>query len=187
MNTDLEQSGSSPAGARKARLFFLYFFYCKFMDNRDKFISSIKYCYLQYPCRLLCNPTTWVNQINALKAWTQQNIARSKDLFTPATSTQAQVKCGRNSTRINTNTGESTLLFFLLTPIINALKAQVQENQTSSFFSSCAWTLILWISDDQEKNDCVPSSHVSAYAFVVDDLTELNCTGFACVYVASIN
>ena len=48
MNTDLEQSGSSPAGARKARLFFLYFFYCKFMDNRDKFISSIKYCYLQY-------------------------------------------------------------------------------------------------------------------------------------------
>ena len=37
MNTDSEQSGSSPAGARKARLFFLYFFYCKFMDNRDKF------------------------------------------------------------------------------------------------------------------------------------------------------
>ena len=36
-NTDSEQSGSSPAGARKARLFFLYFFYCKFMDNRDKF------------------------------------------------------------------------------------------------------------------------------------------------------
>ena len=46
---------------------------------------------------------------------------------------------------------------------------------------------MLWISDDQEKNDCVPSSHVSAYAFVVDDLTELSCTGFACVYVASIN
>ena len=37
INTDSEQSGSSPAGARKARLFFLYFFYCKFMDNRDKF------------------------------------------------------------------------------------------------------------------------------------------------------
>ena len=38
MNTDSEQSGSSPAGASKARLFFfLYFFYCKFMDNRDKF------------------------------------------------------------------------------------------------------------------------------------------------------
>ena len=30
MNTDSEQSGSSPAGARKARLFFfLIFFYCK--------------------------------------------------------------------------------------------------------------------------------------------------------------
>ena len=37
INTDSEQSGSSPAGARTARLFFLYFFYCKFMDNRDKF------------------------------------------------------------------------------------------------------------------------------------------------------
>ena len=46
---------------------------------------------------------------------------------------------------------------------------------------------MLWISDDQEKNDCVPSSYVSAYAFVVDDLTELGCTGFACVYIASIN
>ena len=37
MNTDSGQSGSSPAGARKARLFFLMFFYCKFMDNRDEF------------------------------------------------------------------------------------------------------------------------------------------------------
>ena len=44
---------------------------------------------------------------------------------------------------------------------------------------------MLWISDDQEKNDCVPPSHVSVYAFVVDDLTELGCTGFACVYIAS--
>ena len=34
MNTDSEQSESSPAGARKARLLF---FYCKLMDNRDKF------------------------------------------------------------------------------------------------------------------------------------------------------
>ena len=38
MNTDSEQSGSSPARAREARLFFfLIFFYCKEMDNRDKF------------------------------------------------------------------------------------------------------------------------------------------------------
>ena len=36
INTDLEQSRSSPAGARKAR-FFLQFFYCKLKDNRDKF------------------------------------------------------------------------------------------------------------------------------------------------------
>ena len=30
ITTDLEQSGSSPAGAREARLFFfIFFFYCK--------------------------------------------------------------------------------------------------------------------------------------------------------------
>ena len=85
MNTDLEQSGSSPAGAREARLFFLIFFIVNKWTTETSFISSIKYCYLQYPCCLLCNPTTWVNQINTLKARTQQNIARSKDLFTPAT------------------------------------------------------------------------------------------------------
>ena len=86
MNTDSEQSGSSPAGARKARLFFFYiFFIVNSWTTETSFISSIKYCYLQYPCCLLCNPTTWVNQINTLKARTQQNIARSKDLFTQAT------------------------------------------------------------------------------------------------------
>ena len=38
MNTDSEQSESRPAGATKARLlFFNFFFYCKLMDNRDKF------------------------------------------------------------------------------------------------------------------------------------------------------
>ena len=84
MNTDSEQSGSSPAGARKARLFFfIIFFIVNSWTTETSFISSIKYCYLRYPCRLLCNPTTWVNQINAVKAWTQQNIAHSKDLFTP--------------------------------------------------------------------------------------------------------
>ena len=46
---------------------------------------------------------------------------------------------------------------------------------------------MLWISDDQEKNERVPSSHVSADPFVVNDLTEPSCTGFACVYVAGIN
>ena len=35
MKTDSEQSESSPAGVRKARLLFYY--YCKLMDNRDKF------------------------------------------------------------------------------------------------------------------------------------------------------
>ena len=85
INTDSEQSGSSPAGARKARYFFLIFFIVNKWTTETSFISSIKYCYLQYPCCLLCNPTTWVNQINILKARTQQNIAHSKDLFTPAT------------------------------------------------------------------------------------------------------
>ena len=51
MNTDLEQSGSSPAGAREARLLFYIFFYCKKWTTETSFISSIKYCYLQYPCR----------------------------------------------------------------------------------------------------------------------------------------
>ena len=38
MNTDLEQSGSSPAGTGEARLlFFVLFFYIFLsMDNRDK-------------------------------------------------------------------------------------------------------------------------------------------------------
>ena len=44
-----------------------------------------------------------------------------------------------------------------------------------------------WITDDQEKNESVPSSHVSADPFVVDDLTEPSCTGFAYVSVAGIN
>ena len=86
MNTDSEQSGSSPAGARKARLFFfIIFFIVNSWTTETSFISSIKYCYLQYPCCLLCNLTTWVNHINTLKDRTQQNTARSKDLFTTAT------------------------------------------------------------------------------------------------------
>ena len=122
-------------GRGRLDIFFKIFFIVNKWTTETSFISSIKYCYLQYPCCLLCNPTTWVNQIDTLKARTQQNIAHSKDLFTPATKTQAQVKCGRDSTRINTNTGESTHLFFLFSPVINAFKAQVQENQTGSFFS----------------------------------------------------
>ena len=58
MITDLEQGGSSPAGAREARLlFFLSFFYCEKWTTETSFISSIKY-YLQHRCCLLCNPTT---------------------------------------------------------------------------------------------------------------------------------
>ena len=37
MNTDLEQSGSSPAGRGRLDYFFFNFFYCEKMDNRDKF------------------------------------------------------------------------------------------------------------------------------------------------------
>ena len=65
MNTDSEQSGSSPAGTGEARLLFFKFF---FIENKwtteTSFIPSIKCCYLQYLCYLLCNPTSRVNQIN---------------------------------------------------------------------------------------------------------------------------
>ena len=78
INTDSEQSGSGSAGAREARLlFFKYFFIENKWTTETSFISSIKYCYLEYPCCLLCNPTTWVNQINIVKTLTQWNIARS--------------------------------------------------------------------------------------------------------------
>ena len=70
INTHSEQSGSSPAAAREARIFFFctFFFIVNKWTTETSFISSIKYCDLEYPCCLLCNPTTWVNQINALKA-----------------------------------------------------------------------------------------------------------------------
>ena len=59
MNTDSEQSGSSSAGAREARLLFLnIFFIVNKWTTETSFISSIKYCYLEYPCCFLCNPTT---------------------------------------------------------------------------------------------------------------------------------
>ena len=51
---------------------------------------------------------------------------------------------------------------------------QHKNNSLYSLYSSCVRSLIVRISNDQEKNECVPSFHVSAYAFVVDDLTELN-------------
>ena len=60
MNTDSEQSGSGMAGAREARvLFFIfYFFIVNKWTPETSFIASLKYCYLEYPCCLLCNPTT---------------------------------------------------------------------------------------------------------------------------------
>ena len=54
MNTDSEQSGSGSAGAREAKIFFIV----NKWTTETSFISSIKYCYLEYPCCLLCNPTT---------------------------------------------------------------------------------------------------------------------------------
>ena len=49
MNTDSEQSGSGPAGAREARLLFFYiFFIVNKWTTETSFISSIKYCYLEY-------------------------------------------------------------------------------------------------------------------------------------------
>ena len=91
MNADSEMSGSSPAGTGEARLLFFSFFFCNKWTTETSFITSIKYCYLQYLCCLLCNPTTWVNQINTLKAQTQWNVTRSKGWFFLTTWTQASV------------------------------------------------------------------------------------------------
>ena len=60
INTDSEQSGSSPAGTGEARCFFLNLF---LGINGQQTQALIKYSYLQYLCCLLCNPTTRVNQI----------------------------------------------------------------------------------------------------------------------------
>ena len=143
------------------------------MDNRDKFYFFNKVLSSSVPVLF----TLWSNYLSE----PHKRTGHSKALRVVKTCLHQRRKhkhkCGRNSTRINTNTGESTHLFFLFSPVIHAFKAQVQENQTRSFYSSCACSLILWIGDDQENNDCVPSSHVCAYAFVVDDLTELSCTG----------
>ena len=107
MNTDSEQSGNSPAGTGEARLlFFCIFFIVIKWTTETSFISSIKYCYLQYLCCLLCNPTTWVNQINTLKARTQWNITRSKDQFSLTTWTQASANSEDiNNKSISTNIG----------------------------------------------------------------------------------
>ena len=64
LNTDLEQSGSSPAGTGEARFFFSFLFLYKYIYiNGQQRQALIKYSYLQYLCCLLCNPTTRVNQI----------------------------------------------------------------------------------------------------------------------------
>ena len=90
VNTDLEKSGSNPAGTGEARLlFFWYFFIVNKWTTETSSIRSIKYCYLQYVCCLLCNPTTWVNQLNTLKAQTQWNITRSEGWFLLTRWTQA--------------------------------------------------------------------------------------------------
>ena len=50
MNIDLEQSGSSPAGAREARLFFFVLFFLYLFINGQQRQALIKYSYLQYLC-----------------------------------------------------------------------------------------------------------------------------------------
>ena len=58
MNTDSEQSGSGMARAREARILFFFFVIVNKWTPETSFIASLKYCYLEYPCCLLCNPTT---------------------------------------------------------------------------------------------------------------------------------
>ena len=85
MNTDLEQSGSSPAGTGEARLlFFSIFFSVNIWTTETNFIS-IKYCYLQYLCCLLCNLTTRVNQIKG--SGTLKYCAHLRLIFTRSINT----------------------------------------------------------------------------------------------------
>ena len=54
MNTDSEQSGSSPAGTGEAGLlFFLLFLLLLLQINGQQRQAFINDCYLQYPCCLL--------------------------------------------------------------------------------------------------------------------------------------
>ena len=54
MNTDSEQSGSSPAGTGEARLlFFLLFLLLLLQINGQQRQAFINDCYLQYLCCLL--------------------------------------------------------------------------------------------------------------------------------------
>ena len=74
MDTDSEQSRNSPAGTGKARSFFKNIFFIVNIRTTETDFIAIKYCYLQYLCCLLCNPTIQVNQI---KSSDTLNIARS--------------------------------------------------------------------------------------------------------------
>ena len=69
MNTDSEQSGSSPAGKGEARLFFFNIFFIVNIWTTETNFISIKHCYLEYLCCLLCNSTTRVNQIKGSDTW----------------------------------------------------------------------------------------------------------------------
>ena len=85
MNTDSEQSRNSPAGTGKARLFFFNIFFIVNIRTTETNFIAIKYCYLQYLCCLLCNPTTQVNQIKGSD--TLKYCAQCRLIFTRSINT----------------------------------------------------------------------------------------------------
>ena len=67
LNEDRSRVKAARQGRGRLDFFLNIFFTVNKWTTETSFISRIKYCYLQYPCCLLCNPTTWVNQINTLR------------------------------------------------------------------------------------------------------------------------
>ena len=152
MNTDSEQSGSSPAGTGEARLlFFCIFFIVNKWTTETSFIRSIKYCYLQYLCCLLCNPTTRVNQIN-------QRLGHIEILRAVKTDFHSQHKhkytFSEDLSNININTGKGTQLFFVSSPGINVQITYIRnkDNTRISSFHSLFLCCVSSVADDLTKH-----------------------------------
>ena len=71
MDSDTKSEIYSDTESEVGFSFYYFYFFGNKWTTETSFISSIKYCYLQYLGGLLCNPPTRVNQINPLKAQTQ--------------------------------------------------------------------------------------------------------------------
>ena len=151
MNTNSEQSGSSSAGTWEARLFFFYVFFIVNIWTTETNFISIKYCYLQYLCCLLCNPTTRVNQIN-------QRLGHIEILRAVKTDFHSQHKhkytFSEDLSNININTGKGTQLFFVSSPGINVQITYIRnkDNTRISSFHSLFLCCVSSVADDLTKH-----------------------------------